>query len=87
MGSLSRRRPEATTTCRVASAAMAGGTYDAVVFDFGGVFTQSPFEAVRLHGDVKAVFAALYASGVDGLFSDFPGLATLARARDTDRAR
>ncbi len=25
--------------------------YEAVVFDFGGVFTQSPFEAVRLHGD------------------------------------
>jgi len=25
--------------------------YDAVLFDFGGVFTQSPFEAVRLHGD------------------------------------
>ena len=24
---------------------------DAVLFDFGGVFTQSPFEAVRLHGD------------------------------------
>lgn len=27
------------------------------------------------HGDVAAVFAALYAAGVDGLFSDFPGLA------------
>jgi putative hydrolase of the HAD superfamily len=26
-------------------------TYTAVLFDFGGVFTQSPFEAVRLHGD------------------------------------
>jgi epoxide hydrolase-like predicted phosphatase len=26
-------------------------TYEAVLFDFGGVFTQSPFEAVRLHGD------------------------------------
>jgi epoxide hydrolase-like predicted phosphatase len=25
--------------------------YSAVLFDFGGVFTQSPFEAVRLHGD------------------------------------
>jgi putative hydrolase of the HAD superfamily len=24
---------------------------EAVLFDFGGVFTQSPFEAVRLHGD------------------------------------
>jgi len=30
---------------------MAGERYEAVVFDFGGVFTQSPFEAVRLHGD------------------------------------
>jgi epoxide hydrolase-like predicted phosphatase len=26
-------------------------SYTAVLFDFGGVFTQSPFEAVRLHGD------------------------------------
>ena len=24
--------------------------YEAVLFDFGGVFTQSPFEVVRLHG-------------------------------------
>ncbi|MBP6546952.1 MAG: glycerophosphodiester phosphodiesterase, partial [Phenylobacterium sp.] len=31
------------------------------------------------HGDVAAVFAALYAAGVDGLFSDFPGLAVKAR--------
>ncbi len=31
------------------------------------------------HGDVGAVFAALYAAGVDGLFSDFPGLAVKAR--------
>ena len=30
---------------------MPGAAYDAVLFDFGGVFTQSPFEAVRLHGD------------------------------------
>jgi len=30
---------------------MPGRTYDAVLFDFGGVFTQSPFEVVRLHGD------------------------------------
>jgi epoxide hydrolase-like predicted phosphatase len=30
---------------------MSGPKYEAVVFDFGGVFTQSPFEAVRLHGD------------------------------------
>ena len=32
------------------------------------------------HGDVAAVFAALYAAGVDGVFSDFPGLAAKARA-------
>ena len=31
------------------------------------------------HGDVGAVFAAIYAAGVDGLFSDFPGLAVKAR--------
>jgi glycerophosphoryl diester phosphodiesterase len=31
------------------------------------------------HGDVAAVFKALYAAGVDGLFSDFPGLAVTAR--------
>ena len=31
------------------------------------------------HGAVAAVFAALYAAGVDGLFSDFPGLAVKAR--------
>jgi glycerophosphoryl diester phosphodiesterase len=31
------------------------------------------------HGDVGAVFKALYAAGVDGLFSDFPGLAVKAR--------
>jgi glycerophosphoryl diester phosphodiesterase len=30
-------------------------------------------------GDVAAVFKALYAAGVDGLFSDFPGLAVTAR--------
>lgn len=30
-------------------------------------------------GDVQAVFKALYAAGVDGLFSDFPGLAVAAR--------
>lgn len=32
------------------------------------------------HGDVAAVFKAIYAAGVDGLFSDFPGLAVTARA-------
>lgn len=32
------------------------------------------------HGDVEAVFKALYAAGVDGVFSDFPGLAVAARA-------
>lgn len=31
------------------------------------------------HGDVDAVYKALFASGVDGLFSDFPGLAVKAR--------
>jgi glycerophosphoryl diester phosphodiesterase len=31
------------------------------------------------HGDVEAVYRALYAAGVDGLFSDFPGLAVKAR--------
>jgi glycerophosphoryl diester phosphodiesterase len=31
------------------------------------------------HGDVEAVYKALYAAGVDGLFSDFPGLAIAAR--------
>uniref|UniRef100_B0SYL4 glycerophosphodiester phosphodiesterase n=1 Tax=Caulobacter sp. (strain K31) TaxID=366602 RepID=B0SYL4_CAUSK len=30
-------------------------------------------------GDVTPVFKALYAAGVDGLFSDFPGLAVAAR--------
>ena len=35
----------------VASAAVSVVAYEAVLFDFGGVFTQSPFEAVRLHGD------------------------------------
>ena len=31
------------------------------------------------HGDVDAVYRALFAAGVDGLFSDFPGLAVKAR--------
>ena len=31
------------------------------------------------HGDVDAVFAALWKAGVDGLFSDFPGLAAKSR--------
>ncbi|MFN4175878.1 glycerophosphodiester phosphodiesterase [Phenylobacterium sp.] len=31
------------------------------------------------HGDVEAVFKALYGADVDGLFSDFPGLAVKAR--------
>jgi glycerophosphoryl diester phosphodiesterase len=31
------------------------------------------------HGEVEAVYKALYAAGVDGLFSDFPGLAAAAR--------
>jgi glycerophosphoryl diester phosphodiesterase len=32
------------------------------------------------HGDAAAVFKALYAAGVDGVFSDFPGLAVKARS-------
>ena len=31
------------------------------------------------HGDVDAVYNALYAAGIDGLFSDFPALAVTAR--------
>jgi len=31
------------------------------------------------HGDVDAAYKALFASGIDGLFSDFPGLAVKAR--------
>jgi glycerophosphoryl diester phosphodiesterase len=31
------------------------------------------------HGDVDAVYRALFAAGVDGLFSDFPGLEAKAR--------
>jgi len=33
------------------------------------------------HGDVDAVYRALFAAGVDGLFSDFPGLE--AKVRDS----
>ncbi|TAJ71047.1 MAG: glycerophosphodiester phosphodiesterase [Phenylobacterium sp.] len=33
------------------------------------------------HGDVDAVFKTIYAAGVDGLFSDFPGLAVKARSQ------
>ncbi|MFZ5668901.1 MAG: glycerophosphodiester phosphodiesterase family protein [Pseudomonadota bacterium] len=33
----------------------------------------------REHGDVAAMFKALYEAGVDGVFSDFPGLAVAAR--------
>ena len=32
------------------------------------------------HGDAEALLKALYAAGVDGVFSDFPGLAVKARA-------
>ena len=31
------------------------------------------------HGDVAVLFQALYAAGIDGIFSDFPGLAVEAR--------
>ena len=33
------------------------------------------------HGDVNALYDALFKAGVDGLFSDFPGLAAQARSR------
>jgi glycerophosphoryl diester phosphodiesterase len=33
----------------------------------------------RLHGDVAALFKALYDAGVDGVFTDFPALAVAAR--------
>lgn len=33
----------------------------------------------QAHGDVDALYHALYAAGVDGLFSDFPALAVKAR--------
>lgn len=35
---------------------------------------------LAMHGDVTPLFKALYAAGVDGIFSDFPGLAVAARA-------
>jgi glycerophosphoryl diester phosphodiesterase len=31
------------------------------------------------HGDASALLKALYSAGVDGVFSDFPGLAVAAR--------
>ncbi|USQ96848.1 glycerophosphodiester phosphodiesterase [Caulobacter sp. RL271] len=39
---------------------------------------QSPAFLAQ-HGDVTPVFKALYAAGVDGVFSDFPALAVAAR--------
>lgn len=36
-------------------------------------------DQARMHGDVAAMFKALYDAGVDGVFSDFPGLAVAAR--------
>jgi epoxide hydrolase-like predicted phosphatase len=48
-------------------------SYTAVLFDFGGVFTQSPFEAVRLHGDELGADPELV---LDVLFGDYD--------RDTD---
>ena len=39
---------------------------------------QSP-TYLATQGDVTPVFKALYAAGVDGIFSDFPGLAVAAR--------
>jgi glycerophosphoryl diester phosphodiesterase len=38
-------------------------------------------EAPAAHGDVDALYHALFATGIDGLFSDFPGLAAAARER------
>lgn len=38
----------------------------------------SPTRA-REHGDVPSMFKALYEAGIDGVFSDFPGLAVEAR--------
>ncbi|MDZ4369936.1 MAG: glycerophosphodiester phosphodiesterase family protein, partial [Phenylobacterium sp.] len=32
------------------------------------------------HGDMQALLKALYAAGVDGVFSDFPGAAVAARS-------
>jgi glycerophosphoryl diester phosphodiesterase len=43
----------------------------------GGDATAADFLAQ--HGDVGPLFKALYAAGVDGIFSDFPGLAVAAR--------
>ncbi len=34
---------------------------------------------LAIQGDVNPVFKALYAAGVDGIFSDFPGMAAAAR--------
>jgi putative hydrolase of the HAD superfamily len=47
---------------------MSGEAFDAVIFDFGGVFTQSPFEAVRLHGDELGADPELV---LDVLFGDY----------------
>src|SRR4030095_10331775 len=47
---------------------MAGEAFEAVLFDFGGVFTQSPFEAVRLHGDELGADPELV---LDVLFGDY----------------
>jgi len=38
-------------------------------------------DQLALHGDVAAVLKALYDAGVDGVFSDFPGLAVAARTK------
>ena len=35
---------------------------------------------MRQHGDIDAELRAFYATGLDGVFSDFPGLAVAARA-------
>jgi glycerophosphoryl diester phosphodiesterase len=35
---------------------------------------------MRQHGDIDAELRAFYAAGVDGVFSDFPGMAVAARS-------
>ena len=70
---------------------MPGEQYEAVIFDFGGVFTQSPFDAVRLHGDELGADPELVLSVLFGDYDqdgDHPwhslerGEIALAAARD-----
>ena len=43
-------------------------SYKAVFFDFGGVFTASPFHAVAAYGKSKGVDAALFSATVFGQY-------------------